>query len=70
NVSMDQCVVALPDGLIVSVGDPVVIVGRQRGTEQTIATLAQEADTIAYEVAVRFGARMRREYTPREEYRQ
>jgi len=66
NVSMDQCVVALPDGLGVSVGDPVVIVGRQGDAEQTISTLAREADTIAYEVAVRFGARMRREYTPRE----
>ncbi len=67
NVSMDQCVVALPDGLVVSVDDPVVIVGRQGDAEQTIAMLAHEADTIAYEVAVRFGARMRREYTPREQ---
>ncbi|MDQ2786266.1 MAG: alanine racemase [Chloroflexota bacterium] len=64
NISMDQCVVALPDALDVSVGDAVVIVGRQGDTEQTITTLAHEADTIAYEVAVRFGARMRREYTP------
>lgn len=66
NVSMDQCVAALPDGLRVSVDDPVVIVGRQGDAEQTIATLAHEADTIAYEVAARFGARMRREYTPSE----
>ncbi len=64
NISMDQCVVALPDGLDVAVDDPVVIVGRQGNTEQTIAVLAQAAGTIAYEVAVRFGARMRREYTP------
>ncbi len=65
-ISMDQCVVALPDDLVVRVDDPVVIVGRQGETEQTIATLAQDAGTIAYEVAVRFGARMRREYTARE----
>lgn len=61
-VSMDQCVVALPDGLEVSVGDPVVIVGRQGNAEQTISALAHEAGTISYEVAVRFGGRMRREY--------
>ncbi|MCA1666067.1 MAG: alanine racemase [Thermomicrobia bacterium] len=61
NVSMDQCVVAVPDGLAVSVGDPVVIIGRQGNAEQTISTLAEEAGTIAYELAVRFGARMRRE---------
>ena len=64
NVSMDQCVVAVPDGLNVTVGDPVVIVGRQGNAEQTISALAQEAETIAYEVAVRFGGRMRREYMP------
>ncbi len=62
NVSMDQCVVALPDGLAVSVDDPVVIVGKQGAAEQTISLLAHEANTIAYEVAVRFGARMRRDY--------
>jgi alanine racemase len=63
NVSMDQCVVALPDGLDVAVDDPVVIVGQQGNVEQTISALAQEAGTIAYEMAVRFGGRMRREYT-------
>lgn len=62
NVSMDQCVVALPDDLTVSVDDPVVVVGRQGEEEQTISMLALEAGTIAYEVAVRFGARMRRDY--------
>jgi alanine racemase len=63
-VSMDQCVVALPEGLAASVDDPVVIVGRQGDAEQTLSALAQEAGTIAYEVAVRFGARMRRAYLP------
>jgi len=61
-VSMDQCVVALPDDLAVSVDDPVVIVGRQGIASQTMSTLATESGTIAYELAVRFGARMRREY--------
>ncbi|MHB8648519.1 MAG: alanine racemase, partial [Thermomicrobiales bacterium] len=62
-ISMDQCVVALPDEVITRVGDPVVIVGRQGEADQSISTLALDAGTIAYEVAVRFGARMRREYT-------
>lgn len=62
NVSMDQCVVALADGLDVAVDDPVVVVGRQAGAEQTISMLAQDAGTIAYELAVRFGARLRRDY--------
>ena len=62
-ISMDQCVVALPDGLDAAVDDPVVIIGKQGSEEQTISMLADEAQTIAYELAVRFGARMRREYT-------
>lgn len=60
-ISMDQCVVALPDGLDAAVDDPVVIIGRQGNEEQTISILADEANTIAYEIAVRLGARMRRE---------
>lgn len=62
NISMDQCVAALPDDLAARVGDPVVIIGRQGAAEQRISQLAHEAGTIAYEVAVRLGARMRREY--------
>ncbi|MGI8857706.1 MAG: alanine racemase [Thermomicrobiales bacterium] len=62
NVSMDQCVAALPDGVDAAVDDPVIIVGMQGGTTQTITDLATDAGTIAYELAVRFGARMRREY--------
>jgi alanine racemase len=61
-ISMDQCVAALPDDLDVAVDDPVVIIGRQGEAGQTIAMLADEAGTIAYEVAVRVGARMRRDY--------
>lgn len=62
NVSMDQCVVALPGGRDVAVDDPVVIVGKQGDAERTVSALARDAGTIAYEVAVRFGARLRREY--------
>jgi alanine racemase len=61
-VSMDQCVALLPDGVDVQVDDPVVVVGAQGDVTQTIGELATDAGTIAYEVAVRFGARMRREY--------
>lgn len=61
-VSMDQCVVALPEGLPVRIDDPVTIVGTQRGETQTLTELARDAGTISYELAVRFGARMRREY--------
>lgn len=57
-VSMDQCVVAIPDQTPVAVGDRVVIVG----VEQSITALARDANTISYELAVRFGARMRRVY--------
>lgn len=63
-VSMDQCVALLPDGLDVRVDDAVVIVGAQGGETQTISDLAADAGTIAYELAVRFGARLRREYLP------
>lgn len=65
-VSMDQCVIALADGQDAAVDDPVIIIGRQGKAEQTIAMLAEETGTIAYEIAVRFGARMRREYTQAE----
>lgn len=61
-VSMDQCVALIPDDCAVVVDDPVVIVGSQGQETQTMTDLASAAGTIAYELAVRFGARMRREY--------
>ena len=61
-VSMDQCVALLPDGVDVHVDDSVVVIGAQGNVSQTVGDLATDAGTIAYEVAVRFGARMRREY--------
>jgi alanine racemase len=63
-VSMDQCVALLPDGVDAHVDDPVVVVGARGDVAQTIGELATDAGTIAYEVAVHFGARMRREYHP------
>lgn len=62
NISMDQCVVAIPDDLVIAVGDNVTVIGTQHGTSQTMSDLAGDADTIAYELAVRFGARLRREH--------
>jgi alanine racemase len=61
-VSMDQCVTLLPDGLDARVGDPVVVVGAQGDARQSLTDLALAADTINYEIAVRFGARMERMY--------
>lgn len=61
-VSMDQCVALLPDDLEARVGDLVVIVGAQGTTRQSLTDLAVSADTINYEMAVRFGARMERVY--------
>jgi alanine racemase len=61
-VSMDQCVALLPDDLDARVGDPVVIVGAQGTTGQSLTDLAVTANTINYEMAVRFGARMERDY--------
>jgi alanine racemase len=61
-VSMDQCVALLPDDLDARVGDPVVVVGAQGDARQSLTDLAVAADTINYEMAVRFGARMERRY--------
>jgi alanine racemase len=61
-VSMDQCVALLPDDLDASAGDPVVIVGTQGTAGQSLTDLAVDAETINYEMAVRFGARMERVY--------
>lgn len=64
-VSMDQCVALLPDELAVRVGEPVVVVGTQGATVQTLTDLGTAAGTISYELAVRFGARLARIYTER-----
>ena len=61
-VSMDQCVVLLPDNLDAHVDDLVTVVGAQGDVAQSLDELAADAETIGYEVAVRLGARMRREY--------
>lgn len=61
-VSMDQCVVLLPDNLDAHVDDLVTVVGAQGDVAQSLDELAADAETIGYEVAVRLSARMRREY--------
>jgi alanine racemase len=63
-VSMDQCVVGLPDNVSVRIDDPVTVVGVEGRATQTLTDLAGDAGTISYELAVHFGARMRREYVP------
>jgi len=61
-VSMDQCVVALPPDSPAHVGDPVIIVGQSGTANQTLAQLADMAETIPYELATRFGTRLERRY--------
>ena len=61
-VCMDQCMVSLgPDGEAYN-GDEVVLVGRQGGQEIRIETLAQQLDTISYEIVARIGERVPRVY--------
>ncbi len=61
-ISMDQCVIALPYDLDTHIGDEVVIVGQSGSIVQTMSDLASDADTVAYELLVRFGGRLRRVY--------
>jgi alanine racemase len=64
-VSMDQCVVRIPDGLDVGPGEPVIVVGN--GTDATAGAptldeLAPLAGTIGYEMATGLAARLPKRY--------
>jgi len=61
-ISMDQCVVALPPACPAAVGDPVLVVGQSGMATQTLAQLADAAETIPYELAVGFGMRLQRRF--------
>jgi len=50
-----------PDGEAYN-GDDVVLVGKQGAQEIRIETLAQELDTISYEIVSRIGERVPRVY--------
>lgn len=61
-VCMDQLMVEIPRGLDVSWGDEAVLVGRQGDLELSMDEQADALDTINYEVACGYGARLERIY--------
>lgn len=61
-VSMDQVVVAAPDGVEVVPGDPVVLLGSQGPASVTADDWARWLDTIHYEVVTGISARVPRVY--------
>jgi alanine racemase len=61
-VTMDQIVIDVGDDPV-SVGDEVVLLGRQGSEEITAEEWANRLDTINYEVVCHFGPRLPRVYT-------
>lgn len=61
-VSMDQITVAVPLGIAVRVGDPVVLLGRDGEEEISAEELAGHIDSISYEVVTGIGKRVPRRY--------
>ena len=59
---MDQLMVEVPRGLEVRAGDEAVIVGSQGADRITMDELADQAETINYELACGFALRMDRTY--------
>ena len=62
-VCMDVSVVELGDTANVSVGDEVVLIGKQGGAEITVDEVAHRAGTISYEILTQIGRRVRRIYS-------
>lgn len=60
-ICMDQCMVKLPRKM--SVGEKVVLIGRQGKEEIRLEEWAKRLDTIPYEIAVSIGRRLPRIYT-------
>ena len=61
-VCMDVSVVALSDTAKVSVGDEVVLIGKQGDAEITVDEIAHRAGTISYEILTQIGRRVSRIY--------
>jgi alanine racemase len=57
---MDQCMVEVPRGVQVEVGDEAVLVGEQGADAVSMDDLADEAGTINYEMACAFAMRLAR----------
>lgn len=63
-VCMDVSVVQLQPEDSVSVGDEVVLIGRQGDSEITVDEVAHRAGTIPYEILTQIGARVKRTFLP------
>ena len=59
-VCMDVSVVALKSTANISVGDEVVLIGKQGNAEITVDEIAHRAGTISYEVLTQIGTRVKR----------
>lgn len=63
-VCMDVSVVQLEPSDKVSIGDEVVLVGKQGNAEITVDEVAQRAGTISYEILTQIGTRVTRTFHP------
>ncbi|WP_028778451.1 alanine racemase [Shimazuella kribbensis] len=61
-VCMDQLMLRVNDAMPVSIGDEVVLIGKQENQEITADEIADQLDTIHYEVVTRLGSRIPRLY--------
>ena len=59
-VCMDVSVAELSDAADVSVGDEVVLIGKQGKEEITVGEIADRAETISYEILTQIGPRVKR----------
>ena len=63
-VCMDVSVVQLEPSDAVSIGDEVVLIGKQGNEEITVDEVAQRAGTIPYEILTQIGTRVKRTFRP------
>lgn len=63
-VCMDVSVVRLEPSDTVSIGDEVVLIGKQGNAEITADEVAQRAGTISYEILTQIGPRVKRTFRP------
>lgn len=61
-VCMDVSVVRLEPSDTVSIGDEVVLIGKQGNAEITVDEVAQQAGTISYEILTQIGSRVKRTF--------
>ena len=63
-VCMDVSVVQLESEDKVSIGDEVILIGKQGDAEITVDEIAQRAGTISYEILTQIGTRVKRNFRP------